>query len=278
MLVYAVYVPLAVALAIYGPTIDPDVASDEFYLAMSPTTFAVIGTPMFFLLVLRTNSSYDRWWEGRKIWGAVTNRTRDFARQVIAYIADEGLRERLVRHDVAFAAALKQTLRRSTDLSELQGVLPAKDLADVAGARHMVLSVLQRMSADLREAHARGLVDSVEKMALDLNLTAFEDYTGMCERILKTKLPFAYVSHLRTYLLLWLALLPFALVHHNGWFSVPLCFIVAYALFGMEMIGVEVEQPFGARAVFPRAGVHRRLDGGEPGGKGKRQRGGTWPG
>ena len=77
------------------------------------------------------------------------------------------------------------------------------------------------------------------------NLTQFEDDLGACERILKTKMPFGYLIHLRTFLVLWLLTLPFALITKVGWGTIPTACAILYALAGLEMIGVEIENPFG---------------------------------
>jgi putative membrane protein len=82
-------------------------------------------------------------------------------------------------------------------------------------------------------------------MTLDHNVQLLIDYMGACERIHKTPLPFAYVVHLRRALILYTATLPFALLKPFGWGSLVATFLIAYVLFGIEEIGVEIEDPFG---------------------------------
>ncbi len=82
-------------------------------------------------------------------------------------------------------------------------------------------------------------------MALDQNVHLLTDHLGACERIHKTPLPFAYVVHLRRALILFCFTLPFALVRDFGWGTILDTLLVAYVFFGIEEIGVEIENPFG---------------------------------
>eukprot|EP00966_Prymnesium_polylepis_P062826 1458233-Prymnesium_polylepis.1 len=213
-------------------------------------TFAItaVGTCLFFLLVFRNNSSYERWWEGRKLWGSLINRTRDLARQSIAYMGDDSHVDSMVRYTIAFAVAMKRHLRVERELSELieKGVLTQEQCEEIQqSGKHMPLFVLEKLSTTIRSSRKAGLTTDIEAMTLDANLTKFEDDLGACERILKTKMPFAYIVHLRTFMLVWLLVLPFVLLAKVQWGTVPLSFAIFYAIVGVEMIGVEIENPFG---------------------------------
>uniref|UniRef100_A0A7S3B677 Bestrophin homolog n=2 Tax=Haptolina ericina TaxID=156174 RepID=A0A7S3B677_9EUKA len=109
----------------------------------------------------------------------------------------------------------------------------------------MPLLCLEKLSGTIRSAKKAGLLSDIEAMALDANLTQYEDDLGACERILKTKMPFAYIVHLRTFMVAWLMVLPFVLLTYVGWGTIPVAISIFFALMGIEMIGVEIEDPFG---------------------------------
>lgn len=201
--------------------------------------------------------SYDRWWEGRKQWGEINAACRNFSRQCIAHMAparDHGSRtephaaervDSLVRWAVAFAVTVKQHLRDDSDIAELKGLVRSVHVRDIAKAAHRPLYVLERMSTELVACQRAGLVDSVEKIAIDVNLGIMTAALGAMERIVRTRMPFAYIVHLRSFLVLWLLALPFTMVIYLQWGGIVACALIAYSLLGLETIGVEVEQPFG---------------------------------
>jgi putative membrane protein len=227
---------------------DPDKMCWPYSLSVPSTTISVIGSALFFLMVFRTNASYDRWWEGRKKWGMIINRTRDFARQSSGFIKDPILTDRMIRWTIAFAVCTKRHLRFERELTELKHILGEQEVEEIQAAVHMPLQCLERLTqymVQAREDPKESRVTDIVMTAMDANLTDFEDELGACERILKTPFPFAYVVHLRSFMVLWLYALPFALVSTCTWITIPTVTIVAYALMGIETIGVEIENPFG---------------------------------
>jgi ion channel-forming bestrophin family protein len=215
-------------------------------LEIPPTAHTLIGTALGLLLVFRTNSSYDRFWEGRKQWGAIVNETRNLARaSSVLLAADPALVRELARWTVSFAWATKHQLRSERGLGPLGPSLPPKELQDVLAAAHTPLAVSRRMSALLAQGRRRGLIGDVEHMALDQNVQQLIDYMGACERIQKTPLPYAYAVHLRRAMIAFCFTLPFVLVHSFHWATIPATFLVSYTFFGIEEIGVEIENPFG---------------------------------
>ena len=104
---------------------------------------------------------------------------------------------------------------------------------------------MQRAYALVLMREALGVLDSIRQVAVEHNLEQLVDYLGACERIHKTPLPFAYVIHLRRALLLYALSLPFVLVESFGWGTIAATFAISYIMFGIEEIGVEIEDPFG---------------------------------
>merc|ERR1712032_527844 len=138
------------------------------------TSFATIAAPaLFFLLVFRTNAAYDRWWEGRKHWVMIINRTRDFARQAVSHIGDDMHVERIVRYTVAFAVTTKVHLRTERDLSDLvsMSVLSEAQVFEIQSAKHMPNFVIEVLSQTVASAKANGLLSEIGLLILDSNLT-----------------------------------------------------------------------------------------------------------
>ena len=213
--------------------------------SMDKSPHGLVGVALGLLLVFRTNSAYDRFWEGRKRWGMIVNRSRDLTRQSLAWIRDcPEQKSRLVHNLIAFAYCTKQHLRGSTDLSELTNLLTDEEFKMLSEADHKPLKAAEEVTFCLVEAKQSGKLDIIAAQFLDTDLTNLIDQLGACERILKTPIPFAYVMHLRRFLLVFLGTLPLALAH-MGWYMVPAVAIVTYALLGIEEIGVQIEDPFG---------------------------------
>ena len=53
------------------------------------SVYSLIGFVISLLLVFRTNTGYERWWEGRKQWGAMVNNTRNFAIKISSILSND---------------------------------------------------------------------------------------------------------------------------------------------------------------------------------------------
>jgi putative membrane protein len=62
---------------------------------------------------------------------------------------------------------------------------------------------------------------------------------------MKMPLPFAYAHHIKAFLVVFAATAPFALVDTMEWATPAASAILAFALFGIDEIAVEIEDPFG---------------------------------
>lgn len=215
-------------------------------IGIPSTVHGLVGVALGMLLVFRTNSSYDRFWEGRKLWGGIVNETRNLARAALVHLdADRPLRDEVVHWTAAWAHAAMHSLRGQRDLGPPADRLPPVEVQAVLGAEHVPLAVAGRITARLAEARDRGLISDYVMIDIDHNVQLLIDYLGGCERIRKTPLPFAYMVHVRRALVLYGFALPLALVSDFGWETVPVTLIVSYIFFGIEEIGVQIEDPFG---------------------------------
>jgi putative membrane protein len=209
------------------------------------TGHTLVGTALSLLLVFRTNSSYDRFWEGRKLWGGVVNETRNLLRAATMNIPSLDLLRRLAAWTAVYPYALTRVLRGSGELGPAASLLPPTEIQRVLASGNAGVAVTLRMSAVLAEAKQRGLISDIIQMELDRNVQLLIGYQGGCERIVRTPMPFAYMLHLRRTLILFILGLPFALVESFGWSTVAVVVIIAYTFLGIEEIGVEIEDPFG---------------------------------
>jgi putative membrane protein len=208
----------------------------------------LVGVALGLLLVFRTNASYDRWWEGRKLLGLLVNRTRDFNRQVVAYLDAPDLATEhatLQRWTDAFVRTGIQVLRRERDLDALGEVLLPEERARLADVEHRAICIQQWITNRLVELARQGRLTEERLRTIDGNLTVWSDALGACERIAKTPLPIAYAQHTKLLVSLFCFSAPFALAQSITWFTPVGAVALAFALFGVDEIGVEIEDPFG---------------------------------
>lgn len=214
-------------------------------LAVPSTVHTLVGVALGLLLVFRTNASYERFWEGRKLWGGIVNESRNIAREASAFLRERpDLLRRVVFWTAAFPYAAMNSLRGGRGLGPLAERLPKDEVADALSAQHVPSAVARRITNGLVRARDEGHLSDYITAAIDSNVNLLIDYIGSCERIQKTPLPFAYVVHLRRALILYCLTLPFALVETYSWTTVGYTLLIAYILFGIEEIGVEIENPF----------------------------------
>jgi ion channel-forming bestrophin family protein len=215
-------------------------------LLIPPIAHSLIGTALGLLLVFRTNSSYDRFWEGRKQWGGIVNECRNLARQTSVWlVADPALAREIVSWTIAFPYATMQRIRKGTGIGTVVNDASPEDVRRVESSCHVPLAVARTITSKLFAARERGLIDALQLSSFDQNVQLLVDNCGACERIRSTPLPFAYAVHLRRVLIVYCFSLPLALVNDFGWATIPTTLMVSYALFGIEEIGVEIEDPFG---------------------------------
>ncbi len=212
------------------------------------------------LLVFRTNTAYERFWEGRKLWGNMVNCVRNLARQMwIAIAVKDAVDDRrsLLDHRadkiaamhllVAFCIATKQHLRQEP-LDELEDLLAPVQFQALAKVNNPPLQIAFWIGDYLQQQYHQGQLNVHQLNAMQTLLNVMVDAMGGCERILKTPIPVAYSIHLKQLLLLYCLSLPFQMVGNLGWWTGPIVALISFTLFGIEAIGVEIENPFGCDA------------------------------
>ena len=215
-------------------------------LAIPSVLHSLVGVALGLLLVFRTNASYDRYWEGRRLWGGIVNECRNLIRGASVHLReDPELLRQLTGYTAMFPWAAMSVLRGESRLGPAAEQLPPAEAELLRSAQHPAMLIARQMTSCLDRARRNGLISDILHAMLDNNVHLLVGYLGGCERIRKTPLPFAYVVHLRRAMFLYCLTLPFAIVEGFGWAAIAAVLMVTYALFGIEEIGVEIEGPFG---------------------------------
>lgn len=202
------------------------------------------------LLVFRTNTAYDRFWEGRKSWGAIVNTTRNLARQIWISVDEKELKDKdhkiaALNLLVAFGVATKLHLRGEPVNSDLEALIPENKYTKLKMMNNPPLDISIWIGDYLQEQYQRHCINNYQCANMQELLNILVDNLGTCERILKTPMPLAYAIHLKQLLFLYCFLLPFQIVESLGWWTGLISALVSFTLFGIEAIGLEIENPFG---------------------------------
>lgn len=225
-------------------------------LALEVGPVEVAGGALGLLLVLRTNAGYDRWWEGRKMWGGITNHVRGLVTGGLAYgPKDPAWRRHWVGLCASFAHVARLSLRDDRNVGVLVHLLGTQTALDVQRAHHMPSDIAQRMAAMLEEARLQQDGIHFGFVGLERSRQALLDCIGSCERIASTPLPRVYVLKIRRFIAMYLFAVPLALVDKVGLATPLLVMLVAYPVLGMDRIAQELQSPF-----LPKKMSHLPLD------------------
>ncbi|KAF1013046.1 MAG: hypothetical protein GAK31_03873 [Stenotrophomonas maltophilia] len=213
---------------------------------ISAAPFTLLGLVLSIFLSFRNNACYERWWEGRKLWGQLIFESRSLARQVQQLLPDDTPRRQRIGYlTAAFAHALAARLRgRETALAALPWLDHAQRQV-LAERSNVPDALLAMIAAELAQALRAGQIDSILYSQFETRLHAMSSIQAGCERILSTPLPFAYTLLLHRCAWMFCVLLPFGLASSLGWATPVLSAVLAYAFFGLDQLGEEMEDPFG---------------------------------
>lgn len=208
------------------------------------------GVVLGLLLVFRTNTAYERFWEGRKVVGGIISMGRALSRQLWVNIPENTALDRAnklaVNHLIsAFLVATKLHLRKESVDQKLAMLVTSEQEFQLRNTNHMPLKIIQWIGDYLFRWHQLNYIDSIQLTTYNTLLDRMVEYLGCCERILNTPMPKAYATHLKHLLMIYCSVVPFQLVGKLGWWTVPVTGIICFALLGIEGIGLEIENPFG---------------------------------
>ena len=193
------------------------------------------------LLVFRTNTAYDRWWEGRKLWGQLVNDCRNLAIKVQSCVrAGQEEKQLFARKLISFCYALKDHLRNGVRLRDLDGF---KDSTD--HPTHVPAYITSAIYLQFEAWRQTNQLGRIELLLLDPHAASLMNICGACERIHKTPISISWRRFIRQLLGIYLLSLPWAIEEDMGYWSVPVMLLISYFMVGMESIAEDVEQPFG---------------------------------
>jgi len=235
------------------------VAHGNFFalkITLTSIPFTLMGLPLAIFLGFRNTAAYDRYWEGRKLWGELVLRCRSLSRQCQSFIQPsnsdpeqavqvEAARRRLLYRAIAFVHALRLQLRDQRDFEVLRAWMPEAEWARLQQVSSKLDTVMLHMGRELGQCLKKGWIDPCLASTVDDTLSAMTAAAASCERIKGTPVPFSYTLLLHRTAYLYCFLLPFGLVDTIGFMTPFVVVIVAYTFFGLDALGDEIEEPFG---------------------------------
>lgn len=218
--------------------------SDVAYLKNLITVYSLIGFVISMLLVFRTNTAYDRWWEGRKKWGELLNNSRNLSLKLVSLVQDKEDLEFFKRFIPNYAQALRLHLKQGvSDWSKMN--FTEAEQSHLQKHSHIPSELVRMMYQRLVDIKRSGRLSEMEYQSLDQHLNSFLDICGACERIRKTPIPFSYSMFLKKFILMYVLTIPLALVPILGYLSSVIATFIFYILVSIELIAEEIEDPFG---------------------------------
>ncbi len=237
---------LVMGLIASGIALVDHLFMSNFHVGIEPAIFSLLGLLLSLLLVFRTNTAYDRWWEGRKQWGALINHTRGLAVILHGMLRKEDQRNRnfFAGSISAYVLFLSDHLRDHENHSLIERY-SEESPEFLRRYQHVPNKITRDMYARTEELYKDGFIDGFQLNQIQPELQEFLHIQGACERIKATPIPFAHNFFIKLSVITYCSLLPFVLIPVVGWWAILMTMFVSYALIGIESISVGIEEPFG---------------------------------
>jgi len=238
--------PALIFMFIYSSSLYALVHWQDWHFISTLVMHQLMGIVLGLFLVFRINTAYDRWWEGRKLWGSMVNNTRNLAFKIRAFLSPDDKDERLWFAEMIpnLPLSLKEHLRDKQRTDHL-------DIADetmmhkISGVKHIPNELSAMMYERVTKYFKEGKISGDQLLVIDRELKEFSDIVGACERIKNTPIPFSYSMYIKKFIFVYLVTLPIGLVGEEGLITVPIVILITYILLGVELIAEEIEDPFG---------------------------------
>ena len=207
---------------------------------------SLLGIVLGLFLVFRTNSAYDRWWEGRKLWGQMVNNTRNLSFKLNAFLPKEDLENRKYfgRMIPNFVVSVKDYLQKGVIVNSLEttGDNFSEKFKNVKHIPNMISSMLYDR---VNELYVKKLISGDQLLLIDRELKEFSDILGGCERIKNTPIPYSYSMYIKKFIFIYIITLPFGFVTQTEYVTIPIVVLISFVMFSVELIAEEIEDPFG---------------------------------
>ena len=217
------------------------------YIPSNLTIFHQIsGFIISLVLVFRINSAYDRWWEGRKLWGSLLNNSRSLAIKLHTIIPQNSFNERKEIQKLIsnFAFSLKEHLRNNINTNEIVYCHSLKE-EDYLKAKHKPNYIAKQLSNYAFMVCKNSSDAQNDYILVNKNIDSLIDVCGACERIKNTPIPYSYSIFIKKIVFIYIITMPFSFGLTTGYWSIPIVMIMFYAFTSLELISEEIEDPFG---------------------------------
>jgi putative membrane protein len=215
--------------------------SDTSHLKNITIMHGMLGFVISLLLAYRTNTAYDRWWEGRKLWGALVNNSRNLALKLSCILTEENDRNFFKKIIPAYASVLQKHLSNDeTAMMLFEGI----DL-QIDHHKHRPNQVAKILFQKTHDLFKSNKISGEQLLYLNTELQSFTDVCGACERIKNTPIPYSYSAFIKKFIFFYVMTLPFGYVFSLGYITIPVVIFIFYVLASLELIAEEIEDPFG---------------------------------
>jgi ion channel-forming bestrophin family protein len=242
--------PMLVAMCLYSGLIaylELEVwkLSKDNYVKNLTLLHNLLGFVLSLLLVFRTNTAYDRWWEGRKLWGTLVNSSRSLAMKLNAYldVEDKNNRYQLNRLIATYVSALKNHLKSEDIRVELDSE-EHPELKEVDKTKHFPNQVGALLVKKINQLYKEEKITGEQLITLNAELVSFTEVCGACERIKNTPIPYSYSAFVKKFIFFYVMTLPFGFVFSLGYYVIPVVAFIFFVLASLELIAEEIEDPF----------------------------------
>ena len=204
----------------------------------------MLGFVISLLLAYRTNTAYDRWWEGRKLWGGLVNNSRNLAIKLSIILQDEKDRNFFRKVIPSYASILHEHLNDSDTGRQL---FDDVDL-EIDLHKHKPNQVAKILFQKINDLYVSKKITGDQLIILNTEIQSFTDICGACERIKNTPIPYSYSAFIKKFIFIYVLTLPFGYVFSLGYYVIPVVVFIFYVLASLELIAEEIEDPFGTDA------------------------------
>ncbi len=202
---------------------------------------SMLGFVISLLLVFRTNTAYDRWWEGRKLWGELVNNSRNLAIKLSVMLKEEHDHLYFRRLIPGYASILAKHL---TNVDTSKQLFEGTDM-DIDHHKHRPNQVAKMIFQKVNDLYVQKKITGDQLIVLNNEIQSFTDICGACERIKNTPIPYSYSAFIKKFIFFYVMTLPFGYVFSLGYYAVPVVIFIFYVLASLELISEEIEDPFG---------------------------------
>lgn len=220
--------------------------ANDSHLKNFSTLHNLLGFAISMLLIFRTNTAYDRWWEGRKLWGALVNNSRNLAIKLSSILSQDDYKSRsfFIHLIPRFAFELKNHLQ-SEDTRYSLDEQPHPEIPNFDHQKHIPNQVASLIISKLISLNRQQKITGDQLIILNAEATSFLDICGACERIKNTPIPYSYSGFIKKFIFFYIITLPLGYVFSLGYLVIPVVIFVFYVLASLELIAEEIEDPFG---------------------------------